>query len=243
MILSATDLENLHRRLAPRVGSILGEVTVGACTGHEGWRNHATGSVEFALYAKGGRGMEYTPRNRGSDCPVFLLAPADVDVLQPGLWVGWREEWAARGGRRFSLWSASWSFFWGLQRRPKEQLFRAEFEDVREREQPMTAGQPHWHFDRSGFPPSDLPVGEVAAEGGVLEEQPVLREIADMATGRDQIDLARFHLAMGGWDHSKDHPACWQHRIENVDTLLEWAARTLVYAEQEFARALRLPRD
>jgi hypothetical protein len=244
MIATPTELKAFHTRVAALVGRAL------ACTAQvipriDGWPDVAEDTaVAFVLKGRTPAAGTYAERARGRSQPVLPLFPAEAAELQATVFAGWSDEWKKVPQDRFELVSASWTFFWGFAYRQPHQLFRAEWDNVRQTG--GHAAQPHWHFDkeltveiyREGRAPAaparavgEEVAGPAAREDDLLEltSVPVLQEL----------QLSGLHLGMGGWTNCGEGYACWQRRPDTFDSLLCWAVRTLEHARAQFPRLTR----
>lgn len=166
---------------------------------------------------------------RVSVFPLTREPAGDVDMF----WVSWDELWQKREGPAYHLLGAGWTLFkgfWGVPQ--KTQVLRAEWDQLPDKGS-KDAGQPHWHVDQ---PLYGRKAGEREIRPGLVEA-PV--EMLARGWGQDEAEAAseslkRFHLAMGTWDDSKDHPGCWQRSYEQDCRKLEdWCVKTLKYLKDQ----------
>lgn len=236
------EIDAFHNFLMQRFGELTRMDSLQVLPENPNWKNTSRGGVKIVFLTQGPK-AEFCMTNRGAHpTPCFPLNADDYST-SPRLWWAWREEWTPIARGTFELIGASLVFFWGASASPKAQVFRAEWDDARHRGD--SRGQPHWHID-----------DKILAEGSWVPDVPLspLEQGSDfdaiMANGHEQasdysaietagtrtqlsvVNVSGMHLYMGGWDHDKEAPKCWQPML-NLEALKHWAARTLHYVQRE----------
>ena len=218
----------------------------------KGWNTAAAGTeINFELDVVKANDGEPDPEGAAFDRierdlggRVFVFRLLKQPPEEPTLWAGWYEQWVAAGDGKFNLVGLSWTFYWGVLYRPRKGILRAEWDSLHYRS--PRAAQPHWHIDPGllvdsyHLIPAEALIAE--AEGDLVELSPEdvgLIEITE-PTGLQELSLKGMHLAMGGWDHARTHPACWRHALpERWNEITKWAERTLTYAKEQFEKEFR----
>jgi len=226
-----SEITLLHTDLKRQIKEILhfSNLTIKQPQGHGDWRKATFGShVGFEMLYDGTYQEQTAQRDKGGRCSVFALHPNDADGELTGrYWVGWFEEWQVQAARQdFVLRTAAWSVFAGPPNQQKQQIIRAEWDQI-----PITgralSGQPHWHVDR--FPPIQTAVYEPAPVVAPVETNLLLACGANGAS-----ELGYLHLAMGAWNGQQGHPECWQRWAKKPEDVVTWGVRTLQYLQSEF---------
>jgi len=220
----------LHRTLEDAIRRVLKFAKLKITQPHADgdWSKASVGSqVVFELLYAGTHEEHTADRDRGGRCSVFALHPNYAgDALSSRYWVSWFEDWRVKEAKKeWALCTAGWSVFVGPPNQQKQQLIRAEWDQLPIAGSPHT-GQPHWHVDR--FPRLDTAAYDSAAVAVPNEPSLVLANAADGTS-----ELAGLHLAMGTWNEGLDHPQCWQRSVRIPDDAVAWAVRTLKYLQSE----------
>ena len=226
-----SEIQLLHTSLAIKVRDILefAKLNISQPQGGGDWRKAAFGSsVVFELLYAETYQEQTARRDMGGSYSVFALHPECAgDALSSRYWVGWFEEWQVRAARQdLGLRTAAWSVFAGPPNQQKQQIIRAEWDQLPSTGRTLS-GQPHWHVDR--FPPIQTAVYEPAPVVAPVETNLLLVCGANGAS-----ELGRLHLAMGAWNGQQKHPECWQRCAKKPEDVVTWGARTLQYLQSEF---------
>jgi hypothetical protein len=56
---------------------------------------------------------------------------------------------------------------------------------------------------------------------------------ADCTIIGSNLGISRVHFGMGGWSHKGEGNACWHAPAEGIDTILDWAVKTLHYCREQ----------
>jgi len=240
MDLSIRQIESFHKKAADGIEQCIGyRPRIVSQPSDDRWKLVSIGSLAIFQGVEPDAYTDTVKRERGGNCPVFPIKDIDsfhraqVDVINTA-WADWREEWRRINAKKFTLHTASWTFYWGSSGHPnKRQLFRANWDDAGA----INAPQPHWHFDES-----------VITEVSISRPMPLqndassdLIELTSVTNDQAQsyyqeLQLSTLHLGMA-LQHTGSHPMCWRNSLGNDDSiLLKWMELTLRHALEEFNR-------
>jgi hypothetical protein len=223
------EINSLHRSLENAIKGVLEfaklEIAQPQCGGD--WSKASLRSyVVFELLYADTYQEQIAQRDMGGKCSVFGLHPKDASIeLSSRFWVSWFEEWQVVARQDLHLCTAGWSVFAGPPDQQKQQILRAEWDQLPDTGSPRS-GQPHWHLDR--FPRIEAAADDTAGAAAPAEAALALVDRVDGAS-----ELAGLHLAMGTWNGKRKHPECWQRQAGKTDDLLIWGVRTLEYLQSE----------
>lgn len=231
--MTPSEITRLHQSLAGKIKQVLhfAKLEIAQPPQRNGnWNNASVGAeIAFELLYVNTYQEQTAQRDRGGGCSVFALHPGYAeDLLGSRYWVTWHEKWQVGATRRnLDLCTAAWTVFAGPQGQEKQQVIRAEWDQL-PRAGRRSSGQPHWHVDR--FPQIQLaPFASTAASTtsvtGLM--------FADTSSSTPA--LSDLHLAMGAWHATESHPACWQRSAGRPDDLVQWGLRTLEYLKSELS--------
>jgi hypothetical protein len=143
-------IDRLHNDLARDFSDLLNNQCV-IQTDRQGrakWeRSSLDARPEFFLWQKNGTQHNGQRSGGRGTCPIVASGSVGEDWNGEYAWVAWRDTWKRMGHDTFSLWDASFTFFWGSPpvQALDNQLFRAEW--PQEEYASDRAGHPHWQID------------------------------------------------------------------------------------------------
>jgi len=225
----AGEIDGFHAELEKGVKAVLG-ARVKIRTNISWTSSNFRGDFPFELWST--HPVEFA-LSRGRKVSVVALPRSDdgqnhrPDLgTSPSLraWVTWHEEWRKNPDDSFSLLTAAWTVFWGIQGDGnKMQVLRAEWDQKND-----VPANPHWHVDPT-LQVSPLP-GEPPL---ILQALKPVSPSAGAAMAGEGLTIDRSHLGMGGWEHQSPNPS-WRHpSLHNTEPLCLWAVRTLEHLSSQ----------
>lgn len=187
-----------------------------------------------------GNECEPAMRNCGVDAQV-----APVKDLGKGLWawLGYREEWSAKGTAKYVFFSSSITVHFGCKSdKNKPQIFRAEWVGC----QSGDVGHPHWQFDAveslSGNDQSERAKKLLKKIRQNQNDEPGVRDFVpslspdDVSALVSQRKLSRIHFpSAAAWWKSSPHDD-HVHSPRKCGDLQRWLRRCLLYLDSELDR-------
>lgn len=240
-LISANKISNMHGTMAREIHSFFAnQVQVVPLMG-DTWQEIQIGDVRFHLVQASTTNQIFIPHtSEDSGGPVVELElPTTGRRKLSNLrwWIGWSENWVAKGARKFQFNHAGLRLYFSANDDDPILVIRAEWQhfiaddnsaDLRT----QSAAQPHWHVHRLlEFEEHEVDSFIEDFEAPRLEELNNLSPAGTAPAQPSRVDTHRVHLGMGGWTNHMSHPQCWQFGLgdEACNTLRGWMKSVLAY--------------